>query len=540
MAHTTTASTTYSLLKYSRSYPAGNSTGADWQHFTNPALRLVLDVTKTEKSELQSVRVKVIWEIQIGGVITLNDNAEIEDVDLLAFSYLPARKGAPMNIPLKAVYRDMTVGVRYLHPLNEINATSFRRFQISFTSEHDTSAFIDSIKMVCPCKKSPNPGASQQRQAINIVNPEPIIGFAPMQHQTLVLATPSTEGSQYLHGPTDPRNQPPTGQVRGGPQASLANRPDVGQMTTGTPKLVAMPPPPVPSQHSQKTYPPLDVMETGTSSQNIQPPPFTQPSHMSSQTYTAPSSSQASASSQRIGDTNLPIDIKNTAAQLNQEPASPAISSVLKEATTLYDLPLDILESAVGDVVREDGFVSLPDGSITEQTRSSAAVDNVNTTDADAPPPVDVNMNSMLQVTGLAGVGKSAIPQTIADECKDSDAGTLGATFFSRPNRRDSPLTILPSLPINLLSYAWVTGSWSLNVSLTTPQFLICQPLLIAIDDLGERNSDEAQRACQSARDIPPLVDDPDFHTSIPTPPHCFGDKMGFYHVSFGDFLKNP
>ena len=82
MAYTTTATTTYSLLKYSRSYPIGGgntttTTTHDWQHFTNPSLRLVLDVTKTEKSELRSVRIKVIWTIQNGGVIvTMNGNSD--------------------------------------------------------------------------------------------------------------------------------------------------------------------------------------------------------------------------------------------------------------------------------------------------------------------------------------------------------------------------------------------------------------------------------------------------------------------------------
>jgi len=82
MAYTTTATTTYPLLKYSRSYPnvGGNTTTTtthDWQHFTNPSLRLVLDVTKTEKSELRSIRIKVIWTIQNGGVIvTMNGNSD--------------------------------------------------------------------------------------------------------------------------------------------------------------------------------------------------------------------------------------------------------------------------------------------------------------------------------------------------------------------------------------------------------------------------------------------------------------------------------
>lgn len=77
MAHTTTARSTYSLVKYSRSYPSENISNADWQHFTNPVLRLVLDVTRSDKSEARSVRLKVIWTLQNGGIITVNDNSEI-------------------------------------------------------------------------------------------------------------------------------------------------------------------------------------------------------------------------------------------------------------------------------------------------------------------------------------------------------------------------------------------------------------------------------------------------------------------------------
>lgn len=80
MAQSTTATTAYPLIKYSRSYPPGTgqaTPGTDWQHFSNPALRLVLDVTKTGNSELRSVRLRVIWTIQNGGVITMNDNSEV-------------------------------------------------------------------------------------------------------------------------------------------------------------------------------------------------------------------------------------------------------------------------------------------------------------------------------------------------------------------------------------------------------------------------------------------------------------------------------
>lgn len=48
-----------------------------------------------------------------------------------------------------------------------------------------------------------------------------------------------------------------------------------------------------------------------------------------------------------------------------QKAASPApeqettIYPALKEPTSLYDLPLDVLEHAIGDIIREDGFIPL-------------------------------------------------------------------------------------------------------------------------------------------------------------------------------------
>lgn len=67
MAYSTTATSSYSLSKYSRSYPTGAQTYADWQHFTNPEIRLVLDVERGNNSKLQGVRLRVLWHMQDGG-----------------------------------------------------------------------------------------------------------------------------------------------------------------------------------------------------------------------------------------------------------------------------------------------------------------------------------------------------------------------------------------------------------------------------------------------------------------------------------------
>ena len=64
MAHSTTATSSYSLSKYSRSYPTSAQTYADWQHFTNPEIRLVLDVERSVNSELQGIRLRVLWHMK--------------------------------------------------------------------------------------------------------------------------------------------------------------------------------------------------------------------------------------------------------------------------------------------------------------------------------------------------------------------------------------------------------------------------------------------------------------------------------------------
>ena len=71
-----TGTSTYILSKYSRSYPAkqtmnkthtqtqtGPGTTSEWQHFTNPVIRLVLDVKTSSSAEMESVRLRIIWNM---------------------------------------------------------------------------------------------------------------------------------------------------------------------------------------------------------------------------------------------------------------------------------------------------------------------------------------------------------------------------------------------------------------------------------------------------------------------------------------------
>jgi hypothetical protein len=67
MSSSSTISTsTYVISKYSRLYPPAAAPGdGEWQHFTNPIMQLVLDTKKSQDERLESVRIRVIWNIDV-------------------------------------------------------------------------------------------------------------------------------------------------------------------------------------------------------------------------------------------------------------------------------------------------------------------------------------------------------------------------------------------------------------------------------------------------------------------------------------------
>lgn len=178
------------------------------------------------------------------------------------------------------------------------------------------------------------------------------------------VSIPPVQESQFPYGLTIPETRLSAGLVaQGYSQAHLGGiMTNDGSAVNTIPQLSTMPPPPVPSQVLHKTTSSLDLERTDISSQNANPsstPQFTQPSHTSSQTFTATNSSQVSVSV--VDSTNRPsdADTEKTMAQTNQKVSSHTIFSALQETTSIYNLPPDVLEHALGDVIREDGFVSL-------------------------------------------------------------------------------------------------------------------------------------------------------------------------------------
>ncbi|KAJ3568705.1 hypothetical protein NP233_g5540 [Leucocoprinus birnbaumii] len=124
---------------------------------------------------------------------------------------------------------------------------------------------------------------------------------------------------------------------------------------------------------------------------------------------------------------------------------------------------------------------------------------------------------NLLWIHGPAGVGKSAIAQTIGQYCKD--LGWLGtAFFFSRPNNRDDPSKLIPTLAYQLSSSSPAYQRYIVRLLTDEPtilekviqtQFtkLLTEPLfhiqreaqskeaiVMVLDGLDECKSDAAQR----------------------------------------------
>ena len=72
MSRSTISTTAQPISKYSRAYST-NPTGSqnpdgEWQHFSNPVLKVVLDVKRSEAVDrLESFRLRVLWNINAEG-----------------------------------------------------------------------------------------------------------------------------------------------------------------------------------------------------------------------------------------------------------------------------------------------------------------------------------------------------------------------------------------------------------------------------------------------------------------------------------------
>ncbi|PBK58845.1 hypothetical protein ARMSODRAFT_983495 [Armillaria solidipes] len=320
MSTSTTATSTFTLQKYSRSYPT--SAGSEWQHFTNPTIRLVLDAKNASGGDLESVRLRIMWTMDNG-----------DPMDTTAGNHVLFRQS--QGLPLKAVYRDLVVGIRYLHPREYSANPTYRRFQITFTSAASVSQFINAIRTVCPCKANPAPAHGPV---------EPSFQSSSTLRPALPPSSVALSQAPYLHQY---------------PSAPAFNNPDL-TFTASQTKISRQEAP----QSSQDT--PLHVLSSSPVFPSLLPPIVLNGASSPLPTSTPPAPKTAESQSSMNSATH-PSIVPTSAPTAEPAPSQPTSSSAIKDAvllslretTGLYDLPRSDLERLVGDIIREDGFSHL-------------------------------------------------------------------------------------------------------------------------------------------------------------------------------------
>ncbi|OJT05791.1 hypothetical protein TRAPUB_3370 [Trametes pubescens] len=143
-----------------------------------------METRKSLDGHLESYRLKIVWTFSAGLDAMDVDQREVgfEDLDLVAYSSLPSLQ-TPQGMPLKAVYQEGVVGIRYQHPRIAPPGTT----PVVFDSPHSASAFIESIRFICPCKaNAPPPPRVAQRASVAQT------GYtAPQNSQMPAMAAPS-------------------------------------------------------------------------------------------------------------------------------------------------------------------------------------------------------------------------------------------------------------------------------------------------------------------------------------------------------------
>ncbi|KAL1755125.1 hypothetical protein FB107DRAFT_214227 [Schizophyllum commune] len=373
---TTTTSSAYVLSKYSKSYPTSAEPSAEWQHFVNPVIRLVLDVRKrSDGGELESVRLRILWSMNSDDATGSND-VVFEDLELLSFASFLSRPSQRSNLsqglPLKAVYRDNVVGIRYLYQRENDPTTNFRRFQVTFSSTPAAMQFIDSISSVCPCKANPPPvGQGLTRQTTIMSTPA---RPGPYSRSASVTPTrvPHANRSIHTHDKSTLQSAPsfaietqsttPPSFVVPTPPSGLKSLPEVGS-PLGAPPSSLPPSSPYGNAYFSNLSSRATSQPPGAQDDTLPPHSGYTPRTLPPSQSSAPSSTPVSTSDCEMMPPPPPLAATppSDSASLNldrRDQREPLLAAV-REASGLYDIPKEELENMLANIIREEQFLSL-------------------------------------------------------------------------------------------------------------------------------------------------------------------------------------
>ncbi|KAF8205719.1 hypothetical protein K438DRAFT_1964129 [Mycena galopus ATCC 62051] len=360
----TTETTTYVLEKYSRAYtPKKPSGGSEWQHFTNPVLRLILDSKLSPRSADSSLRMRIVWTMDGNQDVVLvcltsfsrrtsgynRGLVASEDLDLLAFSFLKdsSAKDKSDSPPLKGVCRDTTFGLRYLHVPESTESQK--------VGTSGTASFRLDLTALDRCMPLQNERAQREGQQ-NIIHLTGAVGVPVQRQDTIFTPNPALVSHHASSSNAEIQLQRisavklPHDPALPMPVSLLLAAQKEPQLSHGLPSSPAVPPAatsPSPHQsiydHPMPKAPQVSSTLTGSGQPGLKPPPSSFPD-------SSPPSSTADSTMMPLPPP--PFQVSNGTSTYGL-----ALTAALRDATGLYDLSHAALERLVGDVVREDGLL---------------------------------------------------------------------------------------------------------------------------------------------------------------------------------------
>ncbi|KJA27890.1 hypothetical protein HYPSUDRAFT_35069 [Hypholoma sublateritium FD-334 SS-4] len=355
----------------------------EWQHYTNPVIRVLVDTKIATNKDIESVRLRIIWKINPSEDAELGQQDVVfEDMDLLSFSSVAApvpRKNQTEGLPLKAVYRDTTVGIRYFHSREDGTTPVYRRFQISFMSPSDTNNFVALIKPVCPCRINASSGPSfavpqnqissnGNRPAIqapyifasaNSLIPNRGQPFVPPGSGLVESALPQPERKLVSQGYSPlVSNLPPSGLPLPHVPISFSSSPLRQDPLSGAGTSIALNLNSSPYRRSQSTTPAELQISLPPGNQALLQREPTRTDEEPATTMSKLTTPQAHYVDPPSSYFNPATNVSSAPSTDHQEELQPILAS-LTDVASIYDLSSAALEQVIEEIIHEEKFVHM-------------------------------------------------------------------------------------------------------------------------------------------------------------------------------------
>ncbi|GAA6014297.1 hypothetical protein JCM10207_005412 [Rhodosporidiobolus poonsookiae] len=137
---------------------AAGDDAIEWDHYTQPQLSLRLQTTfsassssSSSSSIVQSMLLFISFDPLFREATRNKQHLTLELLDLTSFSSPAIRAATPSDqLPLKAVYKDAVLGLRYVSL--DAQPPRFKRLQVKFVSTEERERFVEAVGLFVPSK----------------------------------------------------------------------------------------------------------------------------------------------------------------------------------------------------------------------------------------------------------------------------------------------------------------------------------------------------------------------------------------------------